>query len=175
MDSWVEQLNRRARMVIDQIVAARVAAGSSKLELGWLEAQYRVLLEQLYAEEYAPARLRDTSDLIVRAEGPGADHDGPSLQSFTWLSDHIRRQLANLSRAVIPLSGADSKAVARKLGWTLTGYAPGSIMMGFALREPKSVPGFEKSDAQAFNAVRCAAQSIATIPQYVGETDIEIG
>jgi hypothetical protein len=175
MDTWIEQLNKRARILIDQIVAARTAAASSNVDLGWLEGQYRDLLEQLYADEYASARLRDTSDLVIRAEGPGADHDGPALQTFTWLSDHVRRQLKKLGSAVIPLSGADSKAVARKLGWIFTGYAPGSIMMGFALKAPKAIPGFEVSDALAFDAVRSAAQSIAAIPQYIGDSELDIG
>lgn len=175
MDTWVEQINKRARILIDQIVAARAATLDSKVELGWLEAQYRTLLEQLYAQEYAAAHLRDTSDLVIRAEGPGTNHDGPSLRSFTWLSEHVRRQLAKLSRAVLPLTNADAKAVARKLGWTFTGYAPGSITLGFALKTPEVQAGFEEADAAAFNVIRTAAQSIATISQYVGESELDPG
>jgi hypothetical protein len=172
MDTWVEQINKRARILIDQIVAARTASAESEIDLGWLEAQYRSLLEQLYGQEYAAARLRDTSDLVIRAEGPGADHDGPSLQSFNWLSEHVRRQLSKLSAAVLPLADSDATAVTRKLGWIFTGYAPGSITMGFALKNPAAIVGFELSDAAAFNAVRSAAQSIASIPQYIGDTEI---
>lgn len=175
MASWVEQIHRRAQILVDQIIAARAAAESTDVKLDWLEGQYRALLEQLYANEYAAAHLRDASDLVMRAEGPGATHDGPLLRSFSWLSEHVRTQLKRLSEAVLPLSGADAKAISKKLGWVFTGYAPGSIMMGFALRNPKAVPGFEVADAEAFQLVRSAAQSIAAVPQYVGDAQLDIG
>jgi hypothetical protein len=172
MDTWVEQINRRARILIDQIVIARAGAKENNLDLGWLERQYESLLEQLYADEYAGARLRDTSDIVFKAEGPGADHDGPNLRTFTWLSEHVRRQLTKLSEAVLPLIGSEASAVTRKLGWTFTGYAPGSITLGFALKNPPHLVGFEKSDETAFGIVRNAAQSIAAIPQFIGETEL---
>jgi hypothetical protein len=175
MDTWVEQVNKRARILIDQIVAARAAATESNTDLAWLETQYRNLLEELYAQEYATARLRDTSDLVIRAEGPGAEHDGPTLQSFNWLADHVRRQLGKLSEAVLPLRLNESKAINRKLGWIFTGYAPGSITMGFALKNPTPIVGFERADAEAFDIVRAAAQSVASVPQFVGDTELNTG
>jgi hypothetical protein len=175
MGTWVEQLNRRAQILVDQIIAARLAAKQADVDLSWMERQHREMLERLYADEYASAHLRDTSDLIVRAEGPGADHDAPSLKSFAWLSEHVRIQLSKLGEAVLPLAVNDARAVAKKLGWVFSGYAPGSIMLGFALKAPPLVPGFEDADKVAFDVVRSAAQSIASIPQYVGDTEVSPG
>lgn len=172
MDTWVDQLNRRAQLLMDQVIAARMAGQQSGQELGWLEQQYRDMIEKLYAEEYASARLRDSSDLVVRAEGPGADHDAPSLRSFNWLAEHVRKQLTKLGEAVMPLAVNDARAIARKLGWVFTGYAPGSIMMGFALRKPEATPGFEESDEAAFSMLNNAAQSIAAVPQFVGDNEL---
>jgi hypothetical protein len=97
------------------------------------------------------------------------------LKSFTWLSEHVRRQLTKLGEAVLPLAVEDAKAVSKKLGWVFTGYAPGSIMLGFALKSPAAIEGFEEADSIAFDAVRSAAQSIAAIPQYVGDTELSAG
>lgn len=174
MDTWADQVNRRARLLMDQVIAARLSAQESGVDLGWLEQQYRDRIAQLYAEEFASARLRDTSDLIVRAEGPGADHEAPSLHSFTWLTDHIRNQLARLSTAVLPLAVADAKRARKRLRWSFMGYAPGSIMMGFALRHPESMPGFEDSDKAAFALITSSAQSIATVPQFVQDNGIDM-
>jgi hypothetical protein len=172
MDTWVSQINSRARILIDQIVASRLAATESKLELNWLEKQYQDLLEQLYADEYAAAHLRDSSDLVVRAEGPGASPDGPSLRSFAWLSDHMRDQLGKLRKAVLPLTEADAKTM-RNLGWVFTGYAPGSIMMGFALRGVGATSG--GAEQAAFEMLRNAAQSVAAIPRHIGESELSEG
>ncbi len=175
MNTWVDQVNARALILIDQVLAARSLAKESGHDLEWLEKQYRGLLEQLYAEEYAAAKLRDSSDLVLRAEGPGADHYSPSLQSFSWLSEHVRVQLRKLTEAVLPLSVLDSKKIAKRMGWTFTGYAPGSIMVGYALQTPPPIGGFEDADSAAFDLIRNAAQSIASIPQFVGDDDLDQG
>lgn len=173
MDTWVDQLHRRAQIVIDQIMAVRRASEETGTPLDGLVEQYREMLERLYAEELPSAKLRDSSDLIVRAEGPGADHDAPSLSSFSWLSEHVRIQLRRLSVAMLPLAVKDAKAAAKKLQWAFTGYAPGSIMMGFALRQPESMGGFEQSDKEAFQLISASAQAIATVPQFVGDLEID--
>jgi len=175
MSTWVEQVKVRAQILIDQVFAARIAAKESGRDLAWLEAQYRDLLDQLYSEEYAAAKLRDSSDLVLRAEGPGADHLAPSLQSFTWLSEHVRVQLRKLTEAVLPLAAVDSKKIAKRMGWTFTGYAPGSIMVGYALQTPPRIAGFEDADAAAFDLIRGAAKSIASIPQFIRDTEVDQG
>lgn len=173
MDTWVAQIHRRAQIVIDQIMAARTAATLSGVDLEGLEAQYRLLLERLYTEEMPSARLRDNSDLIVRAEGPGADHQAPELHSFSWLSEHVRVQLGKLTAAVLPMAVRDAKAAAKRLHWAFMGYAPGSIMLGFSLRHPESMPGFEETDRAAYAMLSASAQSIATVPQFVGNTELD--
>lgn len=174
MDTWVDQLHRRAQIVIDQIVATRHAAEATGQALPGLEQQYRDMLAQLYADELPSARLRDRSDLVVRAEGPGADHDAPALNSFNWLSEHVRQQLSKISVAMLPLAVRDAKAAAKRLQWAFMGYVPGSIMMGFALRHPSSMQGFEESDEETFRLISNSAQSIASVPQFVGDVSVDL-
>ena len=173
MDTWVDQLNRRAKILMDQVMATRISAQQTGQDFGWLEQQYRDMIERLYAEEYASARLRDTSDLVIRAEGPGADHDAPSLRSFNWLSEHVQKQLTRLSAAMLPMAVSDAKAAAKRLQWSFMGYAPGSIMMGFALHQPLSLSGLEESNREAFDLISNSAQAIAGVPQFVGEVDLD--
>jgi hypothetical protein len=173
MDKWVDQLNSRAQILIDQVISARLAGQQTGQDMSWLERQFREKIERLYAEEYASANLRDNSDLVLRAEGPGTDHFSPSLHSFNWMADHVNRQLGKLSVSVLPLAVDDAKRAAKRLKWAFTGYAPGSIMMGFALKQPDSLAGFEESDRLAFTAVSESAQAIASIPQFIGNTEID--
>lgn len=175
MDSWVNQLHRRAQIVIDQIMAAQTVAQQTGTPMDGLVSQYRALLERLYSEELPSARLRDTSDLILRAEGPGADHDAPSLRSFNWLADHVRSQLDKLTAAVLPMTMKDAKAAIKRTEWVFAGYAPGSIMMGFSLRQPESMTGFEESDRSAYESLSRSAQSIATVPQFIGDKGMQPG
>jgi len=172
MDTWVDQVHRRAQIIVDQIMATRVASEQTGVNLDPLERQNRQLLERLYAEELPSARLRDTSDIMLRAEGPGADHHAPSLRSFNWLTEHIRAQLRVLTEAVLPMAVHDAKAAAKRMEWAFMGYAPGSIMLGFSLRRSESLQGFEESDQRAYEMLSDSAQAIATVPQFVGDNGL---
>lgn len=184
MATWVEQVHSRAALIHDQI-AARVrlaqtpefsnAMQDESVSLENLTAHFYRMLERLYSEELPAARLRDTSDLVLRAEGPGADHEAPSLRSFNWLADHVKSQLDKLTAAVLPMTAKDAKAASKQVDWVFNGYAPGSIMMGFSLRQPESMAGFEESDRAAYESLSLSAQSIATIPQFVGDSEMNPG
>lgn len=172
MDTWVKQVHRRAQIVMDQIMATKEAAADTGVDLSAIERQNWLLLERLYSEDFPAARLRDDSDIVLRAEGPGADHFAPSLRSFNWLTDHVKTQLTRLTASVLPMAVKDAHAAAKRIDWVFMGYAPGSIMLGFALRTPESMPGFEESDRIAHEMLSTSAQMIATVPQFVGDAGL---
>lgn len=175
METWVERVNFRASIVHDQIVAARLIQDQTGADLSGNIARHMEILDRLYAEEYPSAKLRDTSDFVLRAEGPGTDHDAPSVTSFNWMTDHVRVQLRKLTEAVLPMTVSDARSAARKVVWSFTGYAPGSIMLGYALRVPDSMPGFEGSTRDIYLALSESVQSIASVPQFVDDAGINAG
>jgi len=89
------------------------------------------------AEESLPlARVMDTSDLVLHAEGPGAAHDLPWVSALTWLTSTVETNLRRLSAALFDLHGADGKMLAKSLDLRLSGMAPGSIWIGVKLMPP---------------------------------------
>lgn len=133
---------------------------------------YLKRLSGLYEGEFAIARLVDSSDLVLHAEGPGAAHDSPSLGTVNWLCVRMEKRLRTLVEAVIPLAQLAARAAARQVDLRLTGLAPGSLYLGFAIARPESPEGFEDTDEQLYTVVREAVQSLPIVPQFVTDTEV---
>lgn len=95
-----------------------------------LTAGLRAKLERLYEEDMPLARLRDSSDFIVRAEGDAARVGHFRAQAVSFLIDNARVQTRRIADALASMRGQD-KAAAIELA--VAGFAPGSIMVGFVL------------------------------------------
>lgn len=175
MDAWVDNIHKRAQILVEQIVSARAVAASSEIDLSGIERQSMELLDRLYREDFPAAQLHDVSDIVLHAEGPGADHIAPSLHSFNWITTHIREQLKKLSASVIPMSAGDVEKIAKDVEWSFNGYAPGSIMVGFSLVRPASMNGMEDADKEAYDLISSSAQLLAVVPQFVDQTGVNHG
>lgn len=68
-DSWVDLVDKKAQIIIDQIVAARVLLSRNEAQVEGFDRPYLDLLRQLYQEEFPLAQLIDSSDLVARFEG----------------------------------------------------------------------------------------------------------
>lgn len=68
-DSWVDLVEKKAQLIIDQIVAARVLLSRNEVQAEGIDRPYLDLLKQLYQDEYPLAQLIDSSDLVARFEG----------------------------------------------------------------------------------------------------------
>ncbi|CAK0741356.1 conserved hypothetical protein [Gammaproteobacteria bacterium] len=184
MATWVEQLHARVGIIEGQIAAwmAVCHSDSGKSALANIgKTQEEItrplydLMQRLYTEELPIARMKDTSDLVIHASGPSADHQAPSLRAISWIASTSKTQLQKLSRAVIPMIGQDAERIASKVEWKFTGYAPGSIFMGFALSRPASPAGFEEADERVFSALSNAARSVSRVPGFVEDERINLG
>lgn len=180
MDTWVNQLHARASVIHGQISAWMSAMQSvdpdsipEETRLKALAPLYD-LLNKLYSEELPIAQVRDKSDLIVHAEGPAAVGSSMQLRAVNWLSGEVKRQLKLLAQAALPNNG-DADKISKKLQWDVTGIAPGSIFMGFALVRPPRIVGFEASDEASFDAIVKAAQALSIIPKYIEGDHINQG
>lgn len=134
---------------------------------------YVARLNRIYEEDFQLARLADESDLLFHAEGPGAGHESPRLETVNWLGVRMERRLRELAQSLTPLVETDARAAAQKLDLRLTGIAPGSLYMGIALADiVTSMPGMEESDLLLIQSIRSALQSIQIVPQFVTETEV---
>ncbi|AVF41528.1 hypothetical protein AL486_18875 [Pandoraea apista] len=177
MDTWVNQLHARASIVHGQIAASLSIIRSLDSESSKLidqEVALRPLydlLRKLYAEDLPLAKVRDTSDIVIHAEGPAAVGEAMQLRAVNWLSAKVKQQLTLLAAAALPQNG-DTSVIARKFQWNVTGLVPGSIFMGFALDRPAMESPFEMTDNIAFDAIVTAAQAIPVVPRFVDDNGV---
>lgn len=133
---------------------------------------YLKKISELFENDFAVARLIDSSDLVIHAEGPGAIHHSPSLGAVNWLCSRMERRLRTLVESVLPMNERQARAVSRDLDLRLTGLAAGSLYLGFSVAPPQPRLGFEAADEQAMSLVRDAVESLPLVPQFVTDTDV---
>lgn len=179
MDTWVNQLHARASIIHGQIAAWMSAMGANEKEMEGVDREAVLrplydLLAKIYSEDLPVAQVKDVSELVVHAEGPAAHGSVMQLRAVNWLAGKIKQQLMLLGQAALPANG-DAVAIAKRIQWKVTGVAPGSIFMGFALDRPASYIGFEESDEYAFDAIVKAAKAIPIVPRFVEDDHVGQG
>lgn len=179
MDTWVNQLHARAGIIHGQIsawmaVAQRAPGTINEEQMRAALRPFYDLLNRLYSEDLPIAHVRDASDIVVHAEGPAAVGSFMQLRAVNWLSAQVKQQLILLAQAALPPNN-EASAIAKKVQWNVTGVAPGSIFMGFAVDRPLSREGFEQSDKEALDSIVRAAQSVSVVPQFIDESSVDHG
>jgi hypothetical protein len=172
MTAWIEQLQHKAAIVHDQILAAKAMQEHTGVDLSGVIEGFYVKLSELYSENYPLARIMDTSDIVLHAEGPAASDASPALHAFNWLTALAEKQLKALATATFELSEESAKKLVKQIDLRITGFAPGSLYAGFKLQAPYSAGLIEDSDDPVFLAIREAIQRLPDIPNYVGDETI---
>jgi hypothetical protein len=133
--SFTDSSNTAMRMFLENMVGEAFLAKSVGMEVSPSKVVDATLPQVLrIANESLPlARVMDTSDLVLHAEGPGASSDLPWLSALSWLTATAETNLRRLSSALFDLLGADGRTLAKSLDLRLTGLAPGSIWLGVKL------------------------------------------
>lgn len=177
METWINNTAEKAKIIHSQILAFMQEMQDEEIVQGLLVQGITVddvlkpwydQLNELYSEELPIARLKDTSDIIVRALGIDATHDAPMLSAVTFVADTVKKNLSLLSKAVSPLL---KTLPTNKLPWVFNGYAPGSIIMGFSLQKPTDELGKVYS-GDFYETLSTTAQSIAFVPQFIDESSV---
>ena len=78
MGKWVDAVETKARIIREQLAAARGIAERNGADVAEITQPYLDLLEDLYSDELAFAKLVDTSDLATRSTGPAVSGDDPN-------------------------------------------------------------------------------------------------
>jgi hypothetical protein len=172
MTTWVQQLQAKASIVHDQIIAAKEMQALSGVDTSGVAAGYWRLLEKLYSEDLQLARLMDTSDLLLHAEGPGAADALPSLQAINWLCHTAEKQLKSLAKATLDLSENAAGKLTNMIDLRLTGFAPGSLYAGFKLQPPESTLLQAGETEPVFMLIRDTISQLPEIPGFIEDNAI---
>jgi hypothetical protein len=174
MDTWVDRVNFRASLLIDQIVAANRVADIFGQEIGTgMGETYRRKLAELYSEELPLAQLLDTSDLVFHAEGPGAQQGLPNLHAVNWLIGNAEKELRRLARALFDLGELTAKRIANQVDLRLTGFAPtGSMYAGVCVQPPEDTLLEAGVDSSVYLMIRDAIRGMPAIPGFVEDESL---
>lgn len=136
---------QHTRMFLENMVGLALNAKSAGLDLPTdqvVESTLHKILE--LAEQHFPlAKVLDSSDLVLHAEGPGAGQNMPWLSALNWVTSTAEGNIRRLAAAYFDMRGANGKAIARNIDPRLTGIAPGSLWVGIKLTEVEHVFGLE--------------------------------
>jgi hypothetical protein len=173
MTAWVDQLQHKAAIVHDQILAAKAMQKSTGVDLSGVIGGFYSKLSELYSENYPLAHIMDTSDIVLHAEGPAASDTSPALHAFNWLTTLAEKQLIALATATFQLSETSAKKLVKQIDLRITGFAPGSLYAGFKLHEPVGSDLIPEINDPVFLAIRDAIHRLSDIPNYVGDETIK--
>lgn len=167
----------RVHLLHAQLLAAVEHAGTSDLlELRAIDfmsqhSPYMHQLSEFYRENLALARLLDTSDLMIHAEGPAAVTNRPLLNAVNWLCGTVEKNVKGMVVALLPMTVHVNKIAARNLDLRLTGIASGSLYAGFCLEathtNSKQISLDAEADLLALDWLRSSMHALPIVPQFV--------
>lgn len=169
MITATQQLQGKAAIWIDQmagLIALADRLGKPRPNL----TAYQHQIAQLYGEELELARLLDTSDIIIHANGTAIQNHRADLGAVAFLFSNVEKQIKRLAQSVLHLGFADSKRAMSLLDVRLTGIAPGSIYAGFVIEPPAPSQLLGTIEQNAMMAdIRAATLSITSVPQCISD------
>lgn len=117
------------------------------------------------------ARIMDASDLVLHAEGPAVRDDSPRLAAFNWLAGTAERAIRKLSGTLFDLLERDVRRFERALDLRITGMAPGSLYLGFAIAPPEA-DLIAASDEPVFDRIREAVHRLPALSGAIDENAV---
>lgn len=170
MGNRIGDVHRRAGLVHAQIEAAKKicqAAGEDASVLFEANSPYWSMLDRLYAEDFQLAKLWENSDLIVHAEGPAAAPNAPDAGVITWLIGSVNKELRKMVQSTMHISAAGMK----EFHLQMTGFAPGSIYAGFAVKDIPNLPLLDDLDTFVGDA-KDMISIMSWLPSFIGKEGI---
>jgi len=173
MASRIEIIEEKAAFIHEQMLNLirmneKFGNKSDKDFIGAMNT-YQKRLHKIYAEELPLAKMKDNSDLLIRAIGVNADHEQPMLKTVASLAERMRENLNKLTRSISPMMKNISNHKIAETPWVFNGYAPGSIIMGFSLQSPSTDSLTIDCDLELYRILSTTAQNIAVIPSFLEE------
>ena len=169
-DSWADLVEKKAQIIIDQIVAARVLLSRNEVQAEGIDRPYLDLLRQLYQEEYPLAQLIDSSDLVARFEGRKITGGSAPTKVVAFVVSKLRTQIQVIAKAIAGLRSdvrwPDS------LDPVLTGIAQGSLVIGVSI-PPSRQAQLPAIPDPVLDSVRDSVRRVAVVAQYVRDDGVD--
>ena len=178
MTAWVEAVEAKARIIHEQLAAARAIAERNGGSVDEVAKPYLDLLRSLYRDEFAFAHLVDASDLVTRFIGPAVSGVDPTVTVVTSLFNTLRNQIRGVAKSIVGLSSEEYVKWPSDLDPHLSGLTHGSLVVGISIRprEGSSESGQQQIpdvSNEILESVRGAVRSLATIARHVHEDGID--
>ena len=176
-DSWVDLVEHKAKIIIDQIVAARVLLSRNEAQVEGFDRPYLGLLKKLYQEEYPLAQLIDSSDLVARFEGRRITGGSAPTKVVASVVSVLRTQIQVIAKAIAGLSSDVSWP--DSLDPVLTGIARGSLVIGVSI-PPSRIEDAREGQTKlpaipdpVLDSVRDSVRRVAVVAQYVRDDGVD--
>jgi hypothetical protein len=167
MNEWADHVRSQARLIIDQIADLRRRMPSDE-KTSAIE-NYYAMLEELFNCDLQLAQLRDTSHLLLRAEGEAFSHD-PRVQLVSAIFTNVTTQVTDLTKAILGVR-EDGKVTPSSVDLALSGIARGSLYFGLNAQPPgKKVPLLGEADS-LYDSTRRALNLIDDVAHTVEHDD----
>jgi hypothetical protein len=174
--SWTENTDQTLRMLLENMIAEGLLAkqvGIDATPAQIVGASHEMLLDVINCS-LPLARIMDTSDLVLHAEGPSVKDASPKLNAFNWLTNTAERTIRRMSVNMFDLSSRDAKHLAKALDLRLTGLARGSLYAGFLI-EPPAPDLIASEDEPIIRSVREALRQLPEVSQFIQNEQISQG
>lgn len=171
--SWTDNADHALRMLLENMVAEGLLAkqvGLDAVPAQIVGASHQMLLDVIQTS-LPLARIMDTSDLVLHAEGPSVKDAAPKLAAFNWLTNTAERTIRRMSGSLFDLSCRDAKQLAQALDLRLTGLARGSLYAGFLIEAP-AADLIDPEDEPVIRSVREALRQLPEISQFIQDEQI---
>ena len=178
MREWVDAVERKARIIHEQLATARGIAERNEVNVDEVTRPYLELLDSLYSDEFAFAKLVDASDLVTRFTGPAVSGIDPTVTTITSLFNNLRNQIRGVAKSIVGLSASENMKWPSKLDPHLSGLSQGSLVVGISIQPPDQGEGRGQLEVpgvsyEIVESVRAAVRSIATVARHVHEDHID--
>lgn len=170
--SWVQQVERRARLLHSEIAEVRLRAFEFGLDPDQATASFYDLLSELYADELPLARARDGSDLLLHIEGPAVEGT-PRVSLVSGVFNNVKGQVRDLTKAIAGIM-PERRVSAQEIDLALSGLARGSLFIGFAVPLPAGRDGQQSilgMDDPLYQATKSALHAINTVTHSIEDAE----
>ncbi len=171
--NWIEFSNEKLNALLQNLVAEGRLAQDLGIDASpaQIVGASRELLMDVILNSLPLSRITDSSDLVLHAEGPSVRMEMPTLSAFNWLSSSAEKALRQLSGGLFDLQDRNAKSLAKALDLRLTGMAPGSLYLGFALIDPEP-DLIQTADEPVFARLRGAMRQLPTVTNAIGDEEL---
>lgn len=173
--SWLEQVERRASILIDQISTVKGMALRNGVDPVIIAAPYQRLLTKLYDEEIQLAKTIDDSDLVAWLRGPSVDVEAPRITIVSSALVDLRTQITRMTKAVLGM-GEGEKFKQSDFDLAMSGLAHGSLVVGVKVMHPSEVDQqshlWPEEELKVYSSVRNVIRRLANVSTHITDHDI---